>query len=106
MRSDIADIINIALGRMSLCSAEDMTRPSTSRRYVSNDVTAWSGVCDVVDGRWTDWTDWSLCSKSCDSGIRSRSRDCTQPPPQHGGQVCTGVAMETIPCNDNPCPGR
>jgi len=61
--------------------------------------------CDAVDGRWTDWTEWSACSKSCDSGIKSRSRDCTQPPPQHGGQVCQGDAVETISCSDRPCPG-
>jgi len=57
-----------------------------------------------VDGGWTAWTTWSACSRSCNSGQRSRSRDCTQPPPRHGGEPCSGVAMETVSCSDQPCP--
>ena len=60
----------------------------------------------AVDGRWSVWSDWSACSRSCDSGIKTRSRDCTQPPPQHGGQACEGDAVETVSCSDTPCPGK
>jgi len=69
-------------------------------------IECWSGHV-AVDGGWTEWAQWSVCSRSCgDSGVKTRSRDCTQPPPQLGGLACTGVAVETITCNVRPCPGK
>ncbi|KAF7467209.1 hypothetical protein GHT09_001321 [Marmota monax] len=40
----------------------------------------------AVHGVWEEWGSWSLCSRSCGRGSRSRMRTCV--PPQHGGKAC------------------
>ncbi|XP_029999503.1 complement component C7 isoform X3 [Sphaeramia orbicularis] len=54
------------------------------------------GQQGVIDGSWSCWTTWSACS-----GVhRSRSRSCSNPAPQNGGQHCVGEATETSDCED------
>lgn len=69
---------------------------------------------------WGGWSQWSMCSSTCGSGQRQRSRKCEGGPPGTGG--CTGDAeyyevngqmqaftpsangaVHTIPCDDGPC---
>ncbi|XP_071421021.1 hemicentin-1 [Pithys albifrons albifrons] len=57
-----------------------------------------------VDGGWSEWGLWEECSRSCGQGSRSRSRSCSAPLAQHGGQPCMGSAAESVPCNVRPCP--
>ncbi|XP_078378153.1 SCO-spondin-like isoform X5 [Oculina patagonica] len=57
-----------------------------------------------VDGNWTAWGDWGQCSVTCAGGTQSRSRTCTNPPPQYGGQECDGESKDIRPCNEHPCP--
>ncbi|KAM7440987.1 hypothetical protein ABFA07_009879 [Porites harrisoni] len=57
-----------------------------------------------VDGQWTAWKPWTECTRSCDSGIQTRARTCTNPSPAYGGKDCVGLRDEIRPCNKNPCP--
>ena len=59
----------------------------------------------IVDGNWTSWSDWTSCSQSCGAGFQNRTRNCTNPPPTNGGQLCNGVMVGTKRCNIVPCPG-
>ncbi|XP_068710256.1 SCO-spondin-like [Montipora foliosa] len=61
------------------------------------------GPCPI-HGHWTAWSSWSDCSKTCASGTRSRSRSCSNPVPQHGGQNCSGNYSEDWHCDFGPCP--
>ncbi|XP_068670309.1 uncharacterized protein [Montipora foliosa] len=61
----------------------------------------------AVDGNYTEWTDFTECSKTCGGGQRSRSRTCTNPPPRNGGKDCMeiGRQVEYADCNDDVrCP--
>ena len=58
----------------------------------------------AVNGSWSGWSDWSLCSVTCGSGVITRTRDCTHPSPLFGGQNCSGEDTETQPCNRTTCP--
>ena len=62
----------------------------------------------LVDGGYTDWSDYGTCSKTCGEGIQIRERTCSNPTPRHGGEDCSslGNATETRPCDDGPCPGE
>ena len=60
----------------------------------------------VVDGSWSEWSPWDTCSQTCGSGHRSRTRECNNPPPQHGGRACDGDLREQVKCNVRPCPGK
>ena len=58
----------------------------------------------TVDGQWGPWSEWSNCSKPCDTGTRSRSRQCDAPAPSNGGKECVGFDEESEKCNIKPCP--
>ena len=54
----------------------------------------------AVNGGWSDWSQWSHCTKSV-NGLQMRTRQCVNPKPQFGGELCTGpnaTAMRT--CTD------
>ncbi|CAH1791278.1 unnamed protein product [Owenia fusiformis] len=48
--------------------------------------------------KYSSWEAWTPCSKSCGSGLKSRSRTCEDPP-----YLCSGVDSETTCCNIEPC---
>ncbi|XP_074526099.1 complement component C7 isoform X1 [Halichoeres trimaculatus] len=52
------------------------------------------GQQGVIHGSWTCWSAWSSCS----GRRRSRSRSCSNPSPQNGGQHCIGETTETSDC--------
>ena len=58
-----------------------------------------------VDGRFTNWGNFSPCSVTCGGGSQTRSRSCTSPPPSNGGQDCVGARTQTESCNSDACPG-
>merc|ERR1719494_582971 len=59
-----------------------------------------------VDGGYSTWSDWSLCSASCGGGEKKRTRTCTNPAPAHGGSDCTklGSEKESQQCETQACP--
>ncbi|XP_050798803.1 SCO-spondin-like [Gopherus flavomarginatus] len=56
-----------------------------------------------VNGAWAPWGEWSDCDAECRGGVRSRTRSCADSPPKNGGQPCPGDAVQTEPCNLQPC---
>ncbi|NWS99849.1 CO8A protein, partial [Mionectes macconnelli] len=48
----------------------------------------------VMDGRWSCWSGWSPCQ----AGTSQRSRQCTNPAPQNGGQPCPGRTLQSRAC--------
>jgi len=56
-----------------------------------------------IDGGWTEFTAWTGCSKTCDSGITFRTRTCSNPATEHGGVPCAGDVREEKPCNTHVC---
>ncbi len=57
-----------------------------------------------MNGGWTEWTEWDACSLTCGTGTQSRTRACTNPAPQNGGDNCVGDASESQDCNTDTCP--
>lgn len=57
-----------------------------------------------IDGKLSEWSEWSACDKTCGTGTQSRTRSYT--PPQFGGVNPNGYEnlLENQPCNTNPCP--
>ncbi|XP_039628767.1 A disintegrin and metalloproteinase with thrombospondin motifs 14 isoform X2 [Polypterus senegalus] len=57
------------------------------------------------DGNWGSWGKFGSCSRTCGGGVRSRSRQCNNPPPAYGGRDCLGSAFEYHMCNTEDCSG-
>ena len=45
-----------------------------------------------IDGAWSEWTAWSVCSSQC---VSSRTRACDSPAPKYAGLDCMGEATGT-----------
>ncbi|ESO10784.1 hypothetical protein HELRODRAFT_72627, partial [Helobdella robusta] len=51
-------------------------------------------------GQWSVWNAWSSCSKTCgQGGLQSRSRACSGDDESVSEYMCTGVALERMPCS-------
>lgn len=59
-----------------------------------------------VDGEWSSWSPWSVCSVSCGGGITRRYRQCSDPAPANNGDDCKGSALEVESCYTDPCPSE
>jgi len=54
-----------------------------------------------VNGKLTEWTEWSQCSKSCGSGDTFRTRTCIEP--RNGGLPCNEELNQQSQCNTHAC---
>ncbi|XP_052703574.1 A disintegrin and metalloproteinase with thrombospondin motifs adt-1-like [Crassostrea angulata] len=57
-----------------------------------------------INGGWAGFGSYGACSKTCGGGTQTRSRTCTNPAPQWGGDNCPGSSTESQACNTNACP--
>ncbi|KAJ8312553.1 hypothetical protein KUTeg_009926 [Tegillarca granosa] len=65
-----------------------------------------TGPCPV-NANWSSWSAWTDCSKTCDSGIRTRFRTCDNPRPAYGGMFCIGNNITVDVCTHNvKCPSK
>ncbi|XP_078700026.1 uncharacterized protein LOC144926865 [Branchiostoma floridae x Branchiostoma belcheri] len=69
----------------------------------SADLQICEGPPCAVNGNWSQWSSWSTCDVTCGFGSQWRNRSCDNPPPQHGGDNCTGSSMEVQTCEETPC---
>ena len=59
----------------------------------------------LVACKWTDYSDWTSCSKSCGEGTQTRSR-YIQRVASNGGKECTGGRTKSKSCTKQACPGK
>lgn len=87
--------------------------PFTLKYFINN--ISWNDVPEVlinnffeflVDGGFTDWSNYGACSASCGGGTQKSTRSCTNPAPAHGGKECEGETERTQECGKDPCPGK
>lgn len=56
-----------------------------------------------IDCVWQHWGPWSMCSKSCEKGTKSRHR-VIKVEALFGGGTCSGQNQEELQCNTHKCP--
>ena len=56
----------------------------------------------AVDCKWNSWSKWSSCSKTCDTGIQTRTRSKSQE--ELYGGTCSGLSSEQKNCKLTSCP--
>ncbi|XP_068422423.1 A disintegrin and metalloproteinase with thrombospondin motifs 13 [Clinocottus analis] len=57
----------------------------------------------VVHGSWSNWSEFSPCSRTCGGGVAHRTRKCNNPRPALGGNDCEGTDIEAELCHQQPC---
>lgn len=60
----------------------------------------------IVNGGYSQWSEFNQCDKSCGGGVMFRNRSCNNPTPNYGGRGCAsfGSSIESGSCNTKPCP--
>ena len=53
----------------------------------------------LVDGGWSEWSQWSLCTKTV-NGIQIKNRECVNPKPKYGGTNCSGHQVVLRECRN------
>ncbi|CAC5422946.1 Thrombospondin-1,Adhesion G protein-coupled receptor B1,Mucin-like protein,Hemicentin-1,Adhesion G protein-coupled receptor B3,Thrombospondin-2 [Mytilus coruscus] len=101
-----------------LCSSSCGSGKRTRTRLCANPPPSYGGMfrngntsdldsCNIqecpVDGNWSGWSAWNICSATCDGGIQDRTRKCDSPQPLNGGLYCNGTMIESLPCNNINC---
>ena len=61
-------------------------------------------TCFGSDCRWSPFSEWSECSKTCGGGVRRSTRKVLQIA-SDGGRDCLGDYEKIEGCNKEPCPG-
>ncbi|XP_055342934.1 semaphorin-5B-like isoform X2 [Paramacrobiotus metropolitanus] len=56
-------------------------------------------------GGWTDYSSWSECSRA-NRCQQNRTRSCTKPLPQFGGNDCEGSALDSRSCDVGECEAK
>ena len=51
--------------------------------------------------KWSDWSEFSGCTKTCDGGIKAQQRQCHNGIP---GVDCVGPHENIQMCNEHACP--
>lgn len=79
-----------------------MVRPKTKKK-ASCSLLLFKIFTSDIDGGYSEWTLWSVCSHDCGGGRMKRRRLCVNPPQQENGQFCAGADIQTKTCNTNKC---
>ena len=58
---------------------------------------------NLVNGKYSQWSEWSECSAECGGGTQTKTRTCTNPAPANGGADCVGDSSKTRECNIRAC---
>nr|AKN21725.1 PKD1L-2 [Schmidtea mediterranea] len=58
----------------------------------------------LVNGSWSDWSNWGSCSVTCGNGTTIRQRTCTNPAPANGGMSCNDSSTQWQTCVNLACP--
>ena len=72
----------------------------------SNQIESCNPQACPVDGGWGSWSSYSTCSRTCGGGTKSKSRNCNNPKPAHGGARCRGSSSQSKSCNTQECGPR
>lgn len=59
-----------------------------------------------MDGKWSNWKEWSSCSVTCANGTSKRIRKCNSPSPSAINLDCKEKSSEERLCVLDPCPGN
>ncbi|KAA8585656.1 hypothetical protein FQN60_004350 [Etheostoma spectabile] len=90
--------------KTKLDSPLDGTECGTDKWCRAGECVSKTPIPQHVDGDWSPWSQWSMCSRTCGTGVQFRQRKCDNPPPGPGGRHCQKSSVEHKACERPPCP--
>merc|ERR1712176_910209 len=65
-----------------------------------------SNISCPVNGNFSMWSNWTMCTVTCGGGYQTRNRNCSNPSPMYGGANCSllGAKTENRTCGNISCP--
>ncbi|XP_068624023.1 protein madd-4-like [Battus philenor] len=81
-------------GRCAHRHGHDISTQSPNLPEIRHDNTTHHGK---ERGGWSQWSEWSLCSRTCDGGVSRQLRTCSSP------SGCRGEPVRYKICNMQPC---
>ncbi|VDI58963.1 Hypothetical predicted protein [Mytilus galloprovincialis] len=70
----------------------------------TNSQTCNANICPPVNGGWSIWSEWGMCTVTCGDGTRIKTRSCNNPLPSGGGLNCQGLNTDSDSCSIFQCP--
>ncbi|CAH3028156.1 unnamed protein product [Porites evermanni] len=100
-----------------ICAGNQRIRTRTCTNPLPSEDGAWctgenaEQLDCMIDGGYTEWSQWSLCEEPCGGSVVNRTRTCTNPTPTADGNPCSGDAFQTklectSPCATSPLDGE
>uniref|UniRef100_T1D158 ADAMTS5 n=1 Tax=Dendrocoelum lacteum TaxID=27895 RepID=T1D158_9PLAT len=94
--------------RMGMCIRSqsiisDGTPCDVDKRCIHGECLEVNRNIEPIDGGWSEYHEWSNCSRLCNGGVQFSKRFCNNPSPQLGGRYCIGTRVRMKSCNIHDC---
>ena len=53
----------------------------------------------MIDGSWSEWSEYSACDVTCGNGSQTRERQCVYPDTSKKGSACEGDSTQNKICS-------
>lgn len=103
VRERSRNVAAFASGRGKLCNLESLRQVEACNPSNATDMPVGCGRGPQIDCALSEWSDWSMCSRSCGGGQKSKTRFISTFPKGIDSEKCNDAIELIAGCNENEC---